>query len=112
MQDNGAPGGARKFGGINWAAVGVIVSAAVSAGGTAWAVNRSYFEIVADVREIKLKNAAQDERMARIEKDQVDQRSSADEKLRDIQGDVKEIRNYLLNNSAGSRPDVSRWSRR
>lgn len=112
MSNLSASGGEKKHASINWSAISVIVAAAMSAGGTAWAVNRSYFELIADVREIKIKNNSQDERMTRIEKDQLDQRSSTDEKLRDIGGDVKEIRNYLLNNAAGQRPEISRWSRR
>ncbi|WP_186156816.1 hypothetical protein [Burkholderia gladioli] len=100
---------------VNWSALSVVLAAAVSAGGTAFAVNRSYFDLVSDVRSIKEKNeeknAAQDERMSRIERDQVDQRNNIDEKLRDINADLKEVRNYLMNNAAGSRPDTRRWSR-
>ncbi|CAG9193458.1 conserved exported hypothetical protein [Burkholderia gladioli] len=96
---------------VNWSALSVVLAAAISAGGTAFAVNRSYFDLVSDVRSIKEKNAAQDERMSRIERDQTDQRNNIDEKLRDINADLKEVRNYLMNNAAGSRPDTRRWSR-
>ncbi|WP_186101394.1 hypothetical protein [Burkholderia gladioli] len=96
---------------VNWSALSVVLAAAISAGGTAFAVNRSYFDLVSDVRSINEKNTAQDERMSRIEHDQTDQRASTNEKLRDISSDLKEVRNYLLDNAAGSRPDTRRWSR-
>lgn len=108
MSEQAAPGGAKKF---NWSAISVIVAAAMSAGGTAWAVNRSYFELIADVREIKLKNAAQDERMGRIEQTQAQDKSDMKEQLNTISTDVRQVRDILLTNSANSRPDIKRWAR-
>ncbi|KAF1062774.1 hypothetical protein DX980_07275 [Burkholderia gladioli] len=96
---------------INWSAASVVLTAALAAGGSAFAVNQAYFNLSSDVRSIKEKNAAQDDRMSRIEKDQADQRNNIDEKLRDINADLKEVRNYLMNNQAGSRPDTRRWAR-
>lgn len=104
--------GSRRHWSINWGAVGVVLTAALSAGGTALAVNRSYFDLVADVRSIKEENIVQNDRMTRIEKSQADLKNDTTQQLRDIGGDVKEIRNYLLNNAAGQRPDIARWSRR
>ncbi|MEK6418418.1 MAG: hypothetical protein V4801_02360 [Burkholderia gladioli] len=96
---------------INWSAAGVILTAALSAGGSAFAVNQAYFSLASDVRSIKETNAAQDKRMDRIEKDQADLKNDTAQSLRDIGADVSYIRNYLLNNAAGARPDTRRWSK-
>ncbi|ALS63632.1 hypothetical protein [Pandoraea apista] len=104
--------GMRKQWAINWGAVGVVISATLSAGATALAVNRSYFDLVSDVRSIKEENAVQNDRMTRIERSQADLKNDTAQQLRDIGGDVKEIRSILLNNAAGQRPDIARWSRR
>ncbi|WP_186115434.1 hypothetical protein [Burkholderia gladioli] len=96
---------------INWSAAAVILTAAISAGGSAFAVNQAYFNLASDVRSIKEKNAAQDDRMTRIEKDQADLKNDTAQQLRDISADVRAVREYLLNNQAGSRPDTRRWSR-
>lgn len=102
----------RKHWSINWGAIGVILSAALSAGGTALAVNRSYFDLVSDVRSVKEENVMQNDRMTRIERSQADLKNDTAQQLRDIGGDVKEIRSILLNNAAGQRPEINRWSRR
>lgn len=94
---------------INWQ---LVLTAALSAGGAAWTVNVSYFQLVARVTAIEAKNVEQDQHMARIERAQVDLKNDTAQQLRDIGGDVKEIRNYLLSNAAGQRPEISRWSRR
>ncbi|WP_186197982.1 hypothetical protein [Burkholderia gladioli] len=96
---------------INWSAASVVLTAALAAGGSAFAVNQAYFTLASDVRSIKEKNLAQDQRMDRIEKDQADLKNDTTQQLRDISGDVKEIRNYLMNNSAAERPDTRRWAR-
>ncbi|KAF1065290.1 hypothetical protein DX980_20255 [Burkholderia gladioli] len=96
---------------FNWSAASVVLTAALAAGGSAFAVNQAYFTLASDVRSIKEKNLAQDQRMDRIEKDQADLKNDTAQQLRDISGDVKEIRNYLMNNSAAERPDTRRWAR-
>lgn len=94
---------------INWS---LVLTAALSAAGTAWTVNVSYFQLVARVTAVEAKNIEQDQHMTRIERSQADLKNDTAQQLRDIGGDVKEIRNYLMNNAAGQRPDISRWSRR
>jgi TolA-binding protein len=94
---------------VNWS---LVLTAAMSAGGTAWAVNASYFELVGRVTAVESKNAEQDQHMTRIEQSQAKLESSTTQQLRDISSDLKEVRNYLLNNAAGQRPDIARWSRR
>lgn len=96
---------------VNWGAAGVILTAALSAGGSAFAVNQAYFNLSSDVRSIKETNVAQDKRMDRIEKDQADQKNDTTQALRDIGADVSYIRNYLLNNAAGDRVETRRWAR-
>ncbi|MGJ0528204.1 hypothetical protein ACR42A_32040 [Burkholderia gladioli] len=96
---------------INWSAASVVLTAALAAGGSAFAVNQAYFNLSSDVRSIKEKNLAQDQRMDRIEKDQADLKNDTAQQLRDISSDVRAVRDYLLNNQAGSRPDTRRWAR-
>ena len=70
-----------------------------------------WWSLVGRVNALEIHNAEQDARASRIGAAQLQQRSDTTQQLRDISGDVKEIRNYLLNNSAGQRPDVQRWSK-
>lgn len=94
---------------INW---NLVLTAALSAGGAAWTVNVSYFGLVARVTAVEAKNVEQDQHMTRIERAQADLKNDTAQQLRDIGGDVKEIRSILLNNAAGQRPEINRWSLR
>lgn len=80
-------------------------------GGVA-AVTVAYAGVVSRVDRLEAREQGQDERMSRIEKSAEQQRNDTKEQLNTIGGDVKEIRNYLLSNVAGQRPDIARWSRR
>jgi hypothetical protein len=46
-----------------------------------------------------------------LESNMKQQRDDTTQKLNDISGDVKEIRRYLMENAAGSRPDIRRWAK-
>lgn len=83
------------------ALVGGILSVAVA-----------YAGVVSRVDKLEAREQGQDDRMTHIEKAVEQQRNDTRQQLSDIGGDVKEIRNYLLNNVAGQRPDIARWSRK
>ncbi|MDC6133670.1 hypothetical protein PPH41_39005 [Burkholderia gladioli] len=71
----------------------------------------AYFAVISRVDKIEAHSQTQDDRMTRIEQTQIQQKSDTNQQLRDISSDVSYIRNYLLNNAAGSRDDTRRWSK-
>ena len=90
--------------------------------GAAIAMVIAWFQLVGDVRELKLdtknKDSAQDERMTRIE--QAAQADRADNKDRwgQVAAGMKEqgekldkLRDMLIQNSAGARPEIKRWTK-
>lgn len=83
------------------ALVGGILSVAVA-----------YAGVVSRVDKLEAREQGQDDRMTHIEKAVEQQRNDTRQQLSDIGGDVKEIRNYLLNSAVAQRPDVARWSRK
>lgn len=113
MQGNGGPVGEKKFLGISLVGVPIslIFTAAMSAAGTAWAVNVAYFDLVARVSAVEAKNIEQDQHMTRMEQSQIQQKNDTAQQLRDISSDIKEVRNFLMANGASSRPDMKRWAR-
>lgn len=83
------------------ALVGGILSVAVA-----------YAGVVSRVDKLEAREQGQDDRMTRMEKSADQVRADTKEQLSIIGGDVKEIRNYLLNSAVAQRPDVARWSRK
>ena len=84
--------------------MGGSVAAALYVGAWAYGIDKQVAKNTAD-------NIEQDRHFDRIETAMQQQRNDTNQQLRDISGDVKEIRNYLLNNSAANRPDVQRWAK-
>lgn len=70
-----------------------------------------WYSLVGRVAALEQHDNDQDARATRIEASIQQQRSDTTQQLRDISGDVKEIRNYLLNNSAAVRTDTKRWAK-
>jgi len=87
--------------------VGAIVSSLVGAitGAAIW------FGLVSRVQALETRDQDHASHFARIESDMRQQRADVKEQLNDIGGDVKEIRRYLMDNAAGARPDIRRWSK-
>jgi len=86
---------------------GLVVSLVVAAS----AAIGIYFSVIKDVQALQSKSVEYSARFERIDRDMADQRADMKEKLNAIGDDVKEIRRYLLNNAAGERPDIKRWTR-
>lgn len=84
---------------IKWL-IGLLIAAIV-----AW------WTLVGRVAALEQHDTEQDARATRIEAAMQQQRTDTAQQLHDISGDVKEIRNYLMNNAAGARPDTRRWSK-
>lgn len=86
--------------------------------GATLAIAFAWFQLVGQVEKLKDKEVSQDERMSRIEKSVDQQRDDMKQQLRDIGGNVRDtnakidqLRDMLIQNSAGSRSDIKRWSR-
>jgi len=70
-----------------------------------------YFGVVTRVQALELKGIEHDARFNRTDNDIRQQRQDQKEQLNTIAQDVKEIRGYLLDNAAGSRSDIRRWTK-
>lgn len=84
---------------LKWG-VGLLIAAIV-----AW------WSLVGKVAALEQHDVEQDARATRLEQALQQQRTDTAQQLRDISGDVKDIRSYLMNNAAGARPDTRRWSK-
>ncbi|EJN09396.1 hypothetical protein [Herbaspirillum sp. YR522] len=80
--------------------------------------SKNWLDTVERISKLENREVAQDERMARIEREQQQQRVDAKEQVRTVQeqvtgvaGDVKEILRYLRDSSASKRPELGRWSK-
>lgn len=71
----------------------------------------AWFGLVGRVQALEQKDGEHERRFVRLEGDLKQQRDDTTQQLRDIGGDVKEIRRYLMDNVAGARPDIKRWTR-
>ena len=81
--------------------VGVIVVLGVSI----------YFGVVKDVVVLQAQAKTYEERFARTDAALAQQRTDTNEKLNAIGQNVEKIRANLLDNAAGQRPDMKRWTR-
>jgi len=88
-----------------------LVGAAISAIAAAGATAAVWFSLVGRVQALELKDIDHAAHFSRIEADLRQQRADVKEQLKGIGQDVKEIRGYLMDNAAGNRPDMRRWSR-
>lgn len=79
--------------------------------GAAIALAAIYYAMVGRVQALELHDVERGARFTRIESDIRQQRQDVKEQLNAIGDDVKEIRRYLMDNAAGSRPDTRRWSK-
>lgn len=75
-----------------------------------WAATWAY-GIDKQVAKNTADNIEQDRHFDRVELSIQQQRNDTNQQLRDISSDVKDIRNFIMNNSAAARPDVQRWSK-
>lgn len=87
--------------------IGAVISSLIGAvtGAAIW------FGLVSRVSALESQDREHGAHFARIEESMRQQRADVKEQLNDIGGDVKEIRKYLMDNAAGARPDIRRWSR-
>jgi TolA-binding protein len=91
---------------ITWQTV---IAATVAAAGAALAINANYYSLLNDVNTLRQHDAAQDERFQRVEKSIDQQRGDTKEQLGNIAGDIKEIRNYLMDRQQPQA--MRRWTR-
>lgn len=79
--------------------------------GAAVVVVLAWFALVGRVQALEAKDIEHDARFGRVDGDMRQQRQDVKEQLNGIGEDVKEIRRYLMDNAAGSRPDIRRWAK-
>lgn len=88
-----------------------LISLVGSVIGTALALVVIYFTLVGRVQALEQKDIEHASHFARLESDMRQQRQDVKEQLNGIGEDVKEIRRYLMDNAAGQRPDIKRWTK-
>lgn len=88
-----------------------IVGAAISALSAAAATTAVWFALVGRVDKLELKDIEHDKRFLRVESDLNQQRMDTKDQLHAIGQNVEKIRDYLLDNAAGQRPEIKRWTR-
>lgn len=78
----------------------------------------NWFNVVGGIRELQAKDLVHEDRMARIEREQQQQRVDSKDQVRAVQdqvtgvaGDVKEILRYLRDSSASKRSELGGWSK-
>jgi hypothetical protein len=84
-------------------AVSVVIGVATAVG--------IYFGVVSRVQALEIHDNDQNKRFERIESDMRDQRRDVKEQLSAIGSNVEKIRDYLLDNAAGQRPDIRKWAK-
>lgn len=89
------------------AVIGAVVTATVG-----------WYGVIGRVSALEQRDREQEAHFARIERAMQEQRDDVRQQLRDINGSVKDtnakidsLRDMLIQNSAGARPDIKRWSR-
>lgn len=70
-----------------------------------------YFGVVKDVVVLQAQAQTYNARFERIDSDMKQQRDETKEQLKTIGQNVEKIRDYLLDNAAGQRPEIKRWTR-
>jgi hypothetical protein len=96
-----------------------VISGIIGAAGT---IGVAWFFLASDVKDLKSKDQSHDASILRLEvgqdrlkqdtKEQIrDLGNDVREQMRDVSSDVKQIRSYLMDNAAGARPEIKRWTR-
>ncbi|MDE4918339.1 putative iron-regulated membrane protein [Cupriavidus metallidurans] len=85
-----------------------IVSALIGAGVV---VVIAWFALVGRVQALEAKDVEHDARFGRMEGDQRQLRQDVKDQLSAIGQNVEKIRDYLLDNAAGQRPDIRKWAK-
>ncbi|OZI20496.1 hypothetical protein CAL26_23670 [Bordetella genomosp. 9] len=86
--------------------------------GGAAIVIAGWYALLSRVQTLEEHDRQQEQRMARIESAQVDQRSDTRDALRNISQDVKDVigkmdqlKDQIITNMAANRPDTQRWAK-
>ncbi|MGO4763805.1 hypothetical protein AB4120_14810 [Cupriavidus sp. 2KB_3] len=79
--------------------------------GAAVVVVIAWFALVGRVQALENKDIEHDARFARVDGDIRQQRQDVKDQLNAIGQNVEKIRDYLLDNAAGNRPDIKRWAK-
>jgi len=120
MSDNSTPGAVKR---PRWIDTTINLQTLVgSVIGGAVALTIAYYGVIGRVSALEQKDREHDRQFSRVETDLRQQKDettqqvraiSADvkEQLNGVSNDVKEIRRYLMDNAAGARPDIRRWSK-
>lgn len=82
-----------------------------SIAGCALGIVVAWFGLVGRVQALETKDVEHASHFARLEGEMRQQRQDVKEQLNGIGEDVKEIRRYLMDNAAGARPDIRRWTK-
>lgn len=83
--------------------ISIIIASATAAG--------IYFGVITRVQALEMRDTEHAGHFARLEGQMQQQRQDTNEKLNAIGQNVEKIRDYLLDNAAGQRPDMKRWTR-
>jgi hypothetical protein len=86
------------------ALVGSLVGAAI-------VMAAAWFGIVGRVEALEAKDRLHEERFRGVDAALAQQRQDVKDQLKAIGQNVEKIRDYLLDNAAGQRPDIKRWTR-
>lgn len=86
--------------------------------GASGAAVLAWFSLIGRVSTLEEHDRQHEQHFTRIESDMQQQRADVKEQLRSISSDVKDtntkidqLRDQLLSNSVGNRPDIKRWSK-
>jgi hypothetical protein len=96
-----------------------LLSGIIGAAGT---IVVAWFALAGDIRDLKSTDRVHEASISRLEigqdrlrqdtKDQIKETvGDMREQMRDLSTDVKQIRGILMDNAAGARPDIRRWTK-
>lgn len=120
MSENATPGVAKR---PRWIDPAINLQTLVaSVIGGAVSLTIAYYGVIGRVSALEQKDREHDRQFSRVEtdlrqqKDETTQQiraisSDVKEQLNGVSSDVKEIRRYLMDNAAGARPDIRKWSK-
>ncbi|MDE4917786.1 putative iron-regulated membrane protein [Cupriavidus metallidurans] len=79
--------------------------------GAAVVVVIAWFALVGRVQALEAKDVEHDARFNRVDSALAQQRQDVKDQLNAIGQNVEKIRDYLLDNAAGQRPDIRKWAK-
>lgn len=79
--------------------------------GAAIVVVIAWFALVGRVQALENKDVEHDARFNRVDAELRQQRQDVKDQLSAIGQNVEKIRDYLLDNAAGNRPEIRRWAK-